>query len=60
VISDKASISDPLATAACVLGVEKGLKTIESYKKTSALFIIQNGTNRTIKATSRFPIKDLK
>ncbi len=59
VLSYNASISDPLATAACVLGLEKGLKMIESYRKTSALFIIQNGTNRIIKASSRFPIKDL-
>ncbi len=57
VISYEASISDPLATAACVVGLEKGLKMIEPHKKTSALFIIQDGTNKTIKASSRFPIK---
>lgn len=57
VLSYNASISDPLATAACVLGLEKGSKMIESYKNTSALFIVQDGTNRTMKSTSRFPIK---
>lgn len=54
VIAGRATISDPLATALCVLGPEKGLKLIESEKNTAALFIVHNGTNKTIITSSHF------
>lgn len=55
VIADRASRSDPLATAMCVSGVEKGLKLIEADRTISALFIKPDGTNRVIIPSSRFP-----
>ncbi|MGC8886057.1 MAG: FAD:protein FMN transferase [Verrucomicrobiia bacterium] len=54
VIADCATKSDPIATALCVLGLDKGMKLIESEKSLAALFIVADGTNKVIKTSSRF------
>ncbi|MGC8743774.1 MAG: FAD:protein FMN transferase [Verrucomicrobiia bacterium] len=54
VIAECATKSDPLATACCVLGLEKGIQLIESDKNTAALFIAGDGTNKVIKPSTRF------
>lgn len=41
VIAPRGIITDPLATAACILGEEKGLKLIENLPDTAALFVFE-------------------
>jgi thiamine biosynthesis lipoprotein len=55
VIAENATLSDALATSACILGKEKGLKLIENKTKAAVLFITREGTNAVITKSSRFP-----
>lgn len=56
VVAESGTLADALATTLFVLGEERGLKLIEEYPDTAALFVMRNddGTFRLVRS-SRFP-----
>ena len=55
IIADCATRSDALATAVCVLGPERGLKTIDADARTAAFILVpRSGTNQVTLKSWRF------
>ncbi|MBI1841582.1 MAG: FAD:protein FMN transferase [Verrucomicrobia bacterium] len=56
VIADSATRSDAWATAACILGVEKGTRALDRDRRLSALFVVPGpATGLRLIPTRRFP-----